>query len=161
MIIPKKIQTMLPVIDIKPKTIVFREGGEDHRMFLVLEGTVKLYKKRNEEEVEVGAIYKNQFFGEMEMYTSKPRSSSAVALTDTKLVVIRTPNELEQLATDNPWLSEKMMTTMVERLASANVLLVQKRAIEPITQSPDFVVDEEDKTIRRVDIPINEVLKSN
>ena len=156
----KKINTTLPIIDIVASTIIFREGGEDRRMFLVLEGTVKLYQSRNKEEIEVGAIHKNQFFGEAEMYSNKPRDYSAIAFTDAKLVIIRTPNELEKFATDNPWLSGDMMTVMVKRLATANDLLVQKRAIEQITQRPDFVVSEENKTIRPSDAPISRTVKS-
>ena len=43
-----KVKTTLPIIDVKADTIIFREGGEDRRMFLVLEGSVKIYTGQDE-----------------------------------------------------------------------------------------------------------------
>ncbi len=123
-----KVKTTLPIIDVKADTIIFREGGEDRRMFLVLEGSVKIYTGQDEKEVEVSVIHKYEFFGETEMYVKKSRSASAKTAMDTKLVVIRNPQELEKFATHNPWLSGKMMATMGERLAITNDLLARKIA---------------------------------
>lgn len=133
-----KIKTTLPIIDVKAGTIIFREGGEDRRMFLVLEGSVKIYTGQDEKEVEVSMIRKYEFFGETEMYVKKPRVTSAKTAMDTKLVVIRNPHELEQFATSNPWLSGKMMATMGERLAITNDLLARKIAS---TLAPTPVVE--------------------
>ena len=132
-----KVKTSLPIIDVKTDTIIFREGGEDRRMFLVLEGSVKLYTTHDEKETEVVVIRKYEFFGETEMYVAKPRSASAKTAADTKLVVIRNPLELEQFATNNPWLSGKMMGTMGERLAVTNELLARKIG-SLVTQRPEF-----------------------
>jgi CRP-like cAMP-binding protein len=121
-----KVKTTLPIIDVRGDTIIFREGGEDRRMFLVLEGSVKLYNERDGRETEVAIIHKHEFFGETEMYVAKPRSAAAKTVTDTKLVIIRSPRELERFATNNPWLSGKMMGTMGERLATTNELLAKK-----------------------------------
>jgi CRP-like cAMP-binding protein len=123
-----KVKTTLPIIDVKGDTIIFREGGEDRRMFLILEGSVKIYTGHDEKEAEVAIIHKYGFFGEIEMYIATPRSASAKTVMDTKLVVIRNPQELERFATNNPWLSGKMMTTMGERLAITNDLLARKIA---------------------------------
>ena len=62
------------------------------------------------------------------MYVEKPRTVSAITTAHTKLVVIKTPQELEQFATLNAWLSGKMMTTMGERLVVTNDLLAKKFA---------------------------------
>jgi CRP-like cAMP-binding protein len=123
-----KVKTTLPIIAVKADTIIFREGGEDRRMFLVLEGSIRLYTTHDEKDTEVAMIRKHEFFGETEMYVEKPRRTSAKTAMDTKLVVIRSPRELENFATSNPWLSGKMMATMGERLAITNDLLARKIA---------------------------------
>ncbi len=136
-----KVKTTLPIIDVKPEVMLFKQGGEDKRMFLILEGNVKLYKEHDDgTEVEVDVIHKYQFFGEIEMFSNKPRATSAKAITETKLVIIRSATELEKFASDNSWLSGKMMTTMGERLAVANSLLANKLGSETI-QSPAFKVE--------------------
>jgi CRP-like cAMP-binding protein len=149
-----KVKTTLPIIDVKGDTIIFREGGEDRRMFLVLEGSVKIYNEHDEKETEVATIRKYEFFGEAEMYIAKPRTANAKTLSDTKLVIIRSPRELERFATNNPWLSGKMMGTMGKRLAVTNELLARKiisetpatgTGVESVTN-----INSTDNVIRRI-----------
>lgn len=157
MLAPIKIKTTLPVIDVKAGTMIFKEGGRDKRMFLVLEGSVKLYAENDDGEATAAVIKKHQFFGEIEMYADQPRSTSAEVLTDAKLVVIRTPGELEKFATENSWLSGKMMETMGERLATTNVLLARKLGNVSI-QSPAFEV-ESNKPVHGRDTTIRKIIR--
>ncbi len=132
LVVKHKVKTTLPIIDVAEDTIVFKEGGQDRRMFLVLEGSVKLYNEVDEKEVEVAVVKKHQFFGEIEMYVDKPRSASARVLTNAKLVVIRSPKELEHFANDNHWLTGTMMETMGERQLETNALLAAKILSAPV-----------------------------
>lgn len=116
----------LPVIKVAADTIIFKEGGYDKTMFIVLEGSVKIYVERNEEEVELSTINKYDFFGEMALYRNRPRSASAKVLTDAKLVVIKNQMQLEQFIAENPAFAGKMMVIMGNRLANTNDLLFEK-----------------------------------
>lgn len=116
----------LPIIKVKADTIIFKEGAYDKTMFIVLEGSVKIYVERNDEEVELAIIKKYDFFGEMALYRNRPRSAFAKTLTDAKLVVIKTQMQLEQFITENPPFAGKMMVIMGNRLASTNDLLLEK-----------------------------------
>lgn len=131
-----KVKTTLPIIEVTADTLIFKEGGEDRRMFLVLEGSIRLYTTKDEKETEVAVVNKHEFFGEVEMYVEKPRTVSAITTAHTKLVVIKTPQELEQFATLNAWLSGKMMTTMGERLVVTNDLLAKKFAGTSVAPAP-------------------------
>jgi hypothetical protein len=62
------------------------------------------------------------------LYVEKPRTDNAKAVVDSRLVVIRSPSELERFTMDNPWLSGKMMATMGVRQAATNTLLAKKLA---------------------------------
>ena len=54
-----KVKTTLPVIDVKSDVMIFKQGGEDKRMFLILDGNVKLYTEHEDgTEVEVAVIHK-------------------------------------------------------------------------------------------------------
>lgn len=153
-----KVKTTLPIIDVKPGVMIFKEGGEDKRMFLILDGNVKLYTERSDgAEVEVAVVHKYQFFGEIEMFSNKPRSTSAKVLTDAKLVIIRNPTELEKFASDNAWLSGKMMTSMGEKLAIANTLLANKLG-SPNIQSSAFTV-ETSKKIHGEDVSTTTIVR--
>lgn len=117
---------MLPTIKVKADTIIFKEGDVSHIMFIVLEGQVKIYVERNEEEVELAIIDKYDFFGEMAIYRNRPRSANAKVLADAKLVVIKSRQQLEQFIQENPNFAGRMMVIMGNRLACSNDLLLEK-----------------------------------
>lgn len=117
---------MLPTIKVKADTVIFKEGDYDKTMFIVLEGKVKIYVIRNEEEVELSVIHKYDFFGEMALYRNRPRSAYAKVIEDSKLVVIKTRVQLEQFISENPAFAGKMMVIMGNRLANSNDLLLEQ-----------------------------------
>jgi CRP-like cAMP-binding protein len=117
---------MLPTIKVKADTVIFKEGGYDKTMFIVLEGSVKIYVDRDGEEVQLSVIHKYDFFGEMALYRNRPRSASAKVLTDAKLVVIKNQMQLEQFISQNLPFAGKMMVIMGNRLANTNDLLLEK-----------------------------------
>jgi CRP-like cAMP-binding protein len=108
--------------------VIFKKGADDRRMFLVLDGSVKIYTQGETKEIEIAVIEQYEFFGEIELYVEKPRTDNAKAVVDSRLVVIRSPSELERFTMDNPWLSGKMMATMGVRQAATNTLLAKKLA---------------------------------
>jgi CRP-like cAMP-binding protein len=117
---------MLPTIKVKAGTVIFKEGDCDRMMFIVLEGSVKIYVVRNEEEIELAVIHKFDFFGEMALYRKRPRSAFAKVIDDAKLVVIKSQLQLEQFIAENPPFAGKMMLIMGNRLAKTNDLLLEK-----------------------------------
>lgn len=112
---------MLPVINAKPGQIIFEEGQNDHRMFILLEGSVQLYVTRNGNQIDLEVIEKYHFFGEIEMFQKKPRTLSAKALTNVRMAVIKTRMQLEQFMSEHPQFSGKMTRMMGQRLAQAEL----------------------------------------
>ena len=122
------LKTKLPIIEVATDEVIFKKGADDQRMFLVLDGSVKIYTQGETKEIEIAVIEQYEFFGEIELYVEKPRTDNAKAVVDSRLVVIRSPSELERFTMDNPWLSGKMMATMGVRQAATNTLLAKKLA---------------------------------
>ena len=122
------LKTKLPIIEVATDEVIFKKGADDRRMFLVLDGSVKIYTQGETKEIEIAVIEQYEFFGEIELYVEKPRTDNAKAVVDSRLVVIRSPSELERFTMDNPWLSGKMMATMGVRQAATNTLLAKKLA---------------------------------
>ncbi len=142
---------MLPIIKVKADTIIFREGAYDKTMFIVLEGSVKIYVERNGEEVEIAVIHKNDFFGEMAIYRNRPRSASAKVIEDSRIVVIKSRMQLEQFISENPSFAGKMMGVMGNRLASTNDLLLEKIGeLTTKSKSIEFSVEEDENGIPTV-----------
>jgi CRP/FNR family cyclic AMP-dependent transcriptional regulator len=153
LLVKQNVKTSLPMIKIKADTIIFEEGWDDYKMFFIVEGSVKLYHQEEQddaEEVEVAVLKKHEFFGEIEMYSQKPRTTSAKILTEVVLVVIRTPLEFEQFSNENIWLMGEVMHTMGERLAIATEARIRKIASEFTPVAEPVLEAVKDNTIRRV-----------
>lgn len=112
---------MLPIRKLKAGTQIFTEGGPDKTMFIIVEGRVKLYALRQGNEIEIAVLNVHEFFGEIEMFRNKPRSLSAKALTDVRLVYIKNRMQLDQFIGQTPAFSGKMVRLMGERLARTNL----------------------------------------
>lgn len=144
---------MLPTIKVKADTVIFKEGAYDRTMFVVLEGKVKIYVERNEEEIELSVIEKFDFFGEMALYRQRPRSASAKVIQDARLVVIKTRAQLEQFIQENPSFAGKMMVIMGNRLANSNDLLLEQMGAnapkeDQQLEKPEFVKDSHVRIIK-------------
>ncbi|MGH7662475.1 MAG: Crp/Fnr family transcriptional regulator [Vulcanimicrobiaceae bacterium] len=94
---------------------IFLSGSEGHHMYVVLDGQVQI-------EVDgrvVDRIIAGGIFGEMALVDNHPRSGTAVAVTDAKLLRMD-EKEFLKLVGDSPAFALKVMRTMVERLRRAN-----------------------------------------
>ena len=72
----------------QPGSFVFREGEPGTCAYVIERGTVKLETLRNGRRIAIANLGEGQLFGEMALIDSEVRSSSAIAVEDTVLVVI-------------------------------------------------------------------------
>jgi len=95
--------------------VVFTEGDAGSEMFIVQEGMVGVVKNVAGREVFLAAQGRGDFFGEMALLDSQPRSATCFALVPTKLVVIRSGELLMKLRRD-PGFALEMLQQMSRRL---------------------------------------------
>jgi CRP-like cAMP-binding protein len=90
---------------------IFREGEPGEHMFAVLEGEVALLKNsRTLELVPAGGV-----FGEMALIDHEPRSASALASSDCRVVAIGEKRFLF-LIQQTPYFALQLMHVLAERL---------------------------------------------
>ena len=80
------------------------------------------------------------FFGEMALFRSKPRTATARALVDCELATIESKQQLEMFLVNNPKFSAKMVAIMAERLANTNELLIEKMQ-DNAAQKIEYAID--------------------
>ena len=71
-------------ICLKKGQILFSENSYQETMYIILSGKVEIYKRHK--QIAVRGV--GDFFGEMALVESKPRSASVRALTDTEVLEI-------------------------------------------------------------------------
>jgi CRP/FNR family transcriptional regulator, cyclic AMP receptor protein len=92
---------------------IFREGDEGRVMYVVVEGAVRLsVTGRSLEKVGPGGV-----FGEMALIDAAPRSATAFAVTDCKLVCL-SRERFASLVQQNPQFALEIMRIMATRLRS-------------------------------------------
>ena len=93
--------------------VIIREGDSGNTFLQLLEGNVDVFKNYGQaDEVQVAVIEPGQYFGEMAVIETYPRSSTVVATGDVKVVEI--PAEaLNDYFTQNP---DKILAIMENKL---------------------------------------------
>ncbi|WP_341402946.1 mechanosensitive ion channel family protein [Luteolibacter soli] len=61
--------------------VLIRQGGEDHEMFLLVEGAVEVLVEVDGREVFVAPMHAGDYFGEMSLLTGEPRTATIRAAT--------------------------------------------------------------------------------
>jgi len=108
----------------KDGEIIFREGDESLAMFVVQKGRVKLIKTGSNGNMTLATLAKGEMFGEMGILDGIPRNATAVAVGAVITQVMPRHDFLERLQAD-PKLALQVMTKLVERLRTADELLVK------------------------------------
>jgi CRP-like cAMP-binding protein len=111
--------------NIDANSTIFREGDSGSQMYLIVEGEVEIRKKTTEKSTTTLAILKKgDFFGEMAMVEKKPRSASAIAATNCRLLALD-QNAFMTLIEQNSDFAVRMIKVLSTRLRRTNLLVEQ------------------------------------
>jgi CRP/FNR family cyclic AMP-dependent transcriptional regulator len=120
---------------------VFSMGDPSGKMFVVQEGRVELYlQDKADERVHLGVVERGDMFGELGLLHNEPRTASAKALENTRLIAIDR-HDLEILFTQHPHAALDMMTMLGKRIREANALVrerVVSRNVNEVVESATF-----------------------
>jgi CRP-like cAMP-binding protein len=115
----------------KAEETIFWEGEPGVGMYIIHEGRVGIYKRINDNEREqLAELKKGDFFGEVALLDESPRSATAVALEDTRILGLFRP-DLVELAERKPRLGTlfffQLARVLGERLRGMNQELQELR----------------------------------
>jgi len=94
---------------------IFKQGDDASEMYVVYEGKVSIYRTQDGRETELAVLGPDEFFGEMALFDSRPRSASAKAVGDTEVRVINAATYAEMPC--DP-VVRQLLTTLAARLRS-------------------------------------------
>ena len=106
-------QQALPLRTASPGEVIFSEGATGHPlMYVIKEGSVEISITRGERKVVLSTLGRGQFFGEMALLSTEPRSATARALTYCEFQVIE-PDALERLIDKSSPIVRYMLRTLI------------------------------------------------
>jgi len=118
--------------------VIFREGEVGAGMYIILEGSVRIYTRAfHSPEIELAQLGKGDFFGEVALLDDGPRSASAVASEGTHLIGLMKP-DLFDFMDRNPAAGIKIVLrlsqVLADRLRRTNRELRQMRTPDSLQQ---------------------------
>ncbi|WP_187274500.1 methyl-accepting chemotaxis protein [Paenibacillus sp. N3.4] len=105
--------------------MIFREGDAGQHMYMVLEGSVEIRLETEGKQITAAKLLQGDFFGEMSLLEGLPRSGTAVAVEDCRLVLLHEKDFLELLAADHT-IAWRIMKALSSRIRHVNRELVQR-----------------------------------
>ncbi len=111
-------------LSFKDGEIIFEEGEETQEMYIVQQGEIVVFKSTVKGDVELGVIKRGDFFGEMSLLESLPRSASAKARGATQLLAIQPGGFLLKIRRD-PSFAFEIMQALSKRIRTTNEKLLE------------------------------------
>lgn len=96
-------------------TTIFKERIAGDDMFLIAKGKVEISIERNNAKLVLAELGENTFFGEMSLITERPRSATAITLTDCELYSLDRSN-FRKILNEKPELAVKFLLALSEIL---------------------------------------------
>jgi len=108
----------VPARDFKAGDVIFRQGDPAQELFIIQSGEVEI--RLGNRVLETLPQY--SIFGEMALIDNAPRSATAIAASDAKLVPVSEKRFLF-LISNTPYFALNVMRIMARRLRAANTAL--------------------------------------
>jgi CRP-like cAMP-binding protein len=102
----------------KPGEIIFSEYEPGESFYLIQSGRVKLIKNTGEFERTLDILQPTEMFGEMAILENSPRSATAIALDEVKVIELNAQN-FEPLLLGNPPIALKLLRLFSRRIYEA------------------------------------------
>ncbi len=148
------------VRDYPKGTMIFSECQTGQDMFIIQEGQVEITKVADDNEVILAVLKKGDFFGEMALLENKPRSASAIAHTDCRLMTVNRRNFNQMVATQ-PQLIARLTTTLADRLWSMYRQLRNTAIQDPVGKLFDMLALQLEKARIRAEPGMSHVFDIN
>jgi GAF domain-containing protein len=95
--------------------IIFKEGDEGDRMYVIQSGRVQITKKTPSGDLTIATLVTGEIFGEMALFDRLPRSATAAALDEARILSID-KKKLFQTIDRDPTLVFKTLESMSRRI---------------------------------------------
>lgn len=110
--------------------IIFKQGDRSRIMYIIQKGKVRIYRNFEGAEKTLSILDPGDFFGEMAMLNNSPRSASAQALTDVKLLAFERP-AFEKLVAENFGVALRVIRTLAHRLHETDAMIENLLYLDP------------------------------
>ncbi len=117
-------------VHVKQGERIFGQGDRSRVMYIIREGKVRIHRRAGGVDKTLSELGPGDFFGEMAMLNNRPRSASATAMNDARLLAFDKP-AFENLVLNNFGVALRIIRTLTQRLQEADTLIENLLYIDP------------------------------
>jgi CRP-like cAMP-binding protein len=119
------------VWSLKAGDVVFKEGDDGATMYVLVSGKIELRKDVDGGETTLKVVATpGEFFGEMALIDGLPRSASAIAAEDSRILMVD-ERAFEQMIETNGAFALKVIKALSARIRHANVRISELTETDP------------------------------
>jgi signal transduction histidine kinase len=111
-------------ISLKAGELLFSEGSIGQSAYVIQQGQLEIYKTSDGKHIQLAVRQPGEVIGEMALLQAAPRSASAQAVSECRLIVI-SHEQMDHLLNSSPSASRTMLSTITERLRDTELMLRQ------------------------------------
>jgi CRP-like cAMP-binding protein len=130
-------------------SIIFCEGEPGDELFIIQQGSVKIIKINENDEILLAVLKVGDIFGEMALLESKPRAAGAVAYENCQVTAVNR-NNFQLMIEVKPQFIAKLTTLLAERIWLMYRQLANTQISDPLGRMYDMLQIQIDK--KRIDI---------
>lgn len=123
-------------VTLAPKTMLFKEGDEAKKLFMIKRGEILCLKASKDRIIPVFLAHEGDIVGESAMIEGLQYTYSAITLSDVEIVEISAINFKRVFSEAPSWLVD-LTTTMIGRFQSTANLIAENRVISPLILRED------------------------
>jgi diguanylate cyclase (GGDEF)-like protein len=102
-----------------PETDIVEIGEPGHSLFLILEGTVQVLYPAQSADFELARLTEGDFFGEMAILNSMPRSATVRSVESVKVMVLE-KDDFQNIMLNSPGVAASLLETLSIRIRNAD-----------------------------------------
>jgi len=115
--------------------LIVAEGDTGTEMFVIQSGRVAVTKKADEGEIHLATLERGDFFGEMSLLESLPRSATVRAVGKTRLLAIHSGQLLMKIRRD-PTFAFELLQRMSSRIRALDEQLAKRASDDDAGRGP-------------------------
>jgi CRP/FNR family cyclic AMP-dependent transcriptional regulator len=108
--------------DYSEDDVIFKQGDQGSSLFIIEEGAVEISYGEGRGRVVLATLFTGQYFGELSLFDGSPRSATATAVKQSRLICLRR-EDLVDFVNKNPAAALRIIAEMSERLRQTNELM--------------------------------------
>jgi CRP/FNR family transcriptional regulator, cyclic AMP receptor protein len=114
------LQAGVTIVELARGERLFEEGASGNQLYVVLDGKIKLTRAAADgRENLLSVVGPGEMFGELSLFDPRPRTASAIAVTDSRLGALA-HDDLRNWLTGRPDVALHLLQALAQRLRRAN-----------------------------------------